>query len=254
MRSTTSLADAGDALSADLRLAVQLEGLGKRFGFTRALRRVDLDVGWGEVVGLVGPNGSGKTTLLRILGGALRPTEGSARMAGRSLEAHSDDVRGRVGLLSGDHYLYGDLTAAENLRFAWRMSRPEAPDGEIETLLVRVGLDGIPDRRVRAFSSGMRKRLALARALLLAPRILLLDEPWSSLDAEAMGLVDTVIREWRGRRRAVLVATHRRDRIGALADRLVRLERGRASLSEAVAPASFAPEWERGLTGVEVAS
>lgn len=201
------------------------EEVTRRFGPHVVLRDLDLRLEWGEAAALVGSNGAGKTTLLRILAGSLTPQKGRVRVAGAA--AGSNAAREAVVLLSGDAYVYEDLTAAENLRFALEMTGRRASPHEIAGALERVGLERVPDRRARFFSSGMRKRLALARAFVLEPRVLLLDEPYASLDADASRLVDEIIAEWRVPGRALLMATHRRGRAGRTCDRLLRLDGGR---------------------------
>jgi ABC-type multidrug transport system ATPase subunit len=197
----------------------------RRFGTHPVLRALDLEVSWGESVALVGVNGAGKTTLLRILAGALTPHGGTAEVGGA--DARSDAARRLVGLLLGDAFLYDDLTARENVRFALEMNDGSRDSGACLEVLERVGLTRAADRRVRFFSSGMRKRLALARVLALDPTLLLLDEPWASLDQEAADLIDEVVAGWRSPERAVVLATHHRDRARRTCDRILALENGR---------------------------
>lgn len=204
---------------------VVAEGVTRRFGPHLVLRDLHLRLEWGEAAALVGSNGAGKTTLLRIVAGSLTPQRGQVRVAGAP--AGSDAAREAVVLLSGDAYLYEDLTATENLRFALEMTGRRPSAGEIGSALERVGLQRAADRRARFFSSGMRKRLALARVLVLDPPVLLLDEPYASLDSDASRLVDEIIQGWRAPGRALLMATHRRGRASRTCDRLLRLDDGR---------------------------
>ena len=207
--------------------AVRLEQVARRFGRRWALRGASLVVRRGEAVILLGRNGSGKTTLLRVVSTALRPTRGSGSVFGADLMAEPDLVRRHVGYLSHEPGLYPDLTARENLQFALRMRRgavaPHAPDEALE----EVGLLAASDERVRGFSAGMKRRLALARALLAEPELLLLDEPYASFDASGIELVHRIVRELRERGGAAIVATHDPDRAAVVADRWTRMQEGR---------------------------
>lgn len=207
--------------------AVRLEGVSRRFGWTWALRSVDLTVERGEVLALVGPNGAGKTTLLKVLATLLRPTEGRVRVLGLDPSADSEAVRRRIGLLAPADYLYDDLTARENLRFAALMSGQRDWEGPADAALERTGLTRFADRPVGGFSSGMRKRLAVARLLLRPPDLVLLDEPYSSLDASGIELVDELVDEMRAEGRTILVASHRWGRSLREADRVAALDDGR---------------------------
>jgi heme exporter protein A len=208
--------------------AVELEDVGKAFGATVALRRISLRVAPGETLALLGDNGSGKTTLLKIMAGALAPTVGRGAILGRDLAA-ARAWRHDVGFLSSSTYLYDDLTARENLVFVATMAGRGGGASGADDMLRLVSLDRQADARVRNFSSGMKRRLALARVLLLRPFLLLLDEPYNSLDAEAADLVDTIVRSAAGEGRSVILATHDADRALALAGKVAYLERGALS-------------------------
>lgn len=227
--------------------AVRLEGVSRRFGWTWALRSVDLVVPRGELLAVVGPNGAGKTTLLRLLATLLEPSAGRVRVLGRDPTDESLAVRRSVGLLAGDDYLYDDLTGRENLRFAALMSGRRDWEGPADDALERTGLTRFADRRVAAFSSGMRKRLAVARLLLRPPELVLLDEPYASLDARGMELVDELVDEMRADGRTVLVASHRWGRSLREADRVAVLEEGR--LARVASPTELAPPEELGVPG-----
>ncbi len=166
------------------RLAVRCTGLVRRFGTRVALDRVDLEVARGEIFTLVGPDGAGKTTLLRVLCGLLEPTEGDARVLGRSVREEAEAIREQVGYVPQQLGLYGDLTVWENLRlFAdlYRVPRREFED-RARALLAMLRLSGVEDRRVAALSGGMKQKLALACALVHRPQLLLLDEPTTGVD------------------------------------------------------------------------
>ena len=210
-----------------MTIAVRLSGVARRFGRRWALRGVSLEVAAGEVVALVGHNGSGKTTLLRVVSTALRPTLGSGTVFGNDLVSDANEVRGLVGVLGHAPGLYQDLTAAENLRFALRMLGLFADTTSIARALGVVGLSAEADTRVRGFSAGMLRRLGLARLVLHPPRLLLLDEPFASFDAEGIERINTFIAERRMAGGTVMVATHDPAKAGELIDREVRLDGGR---------------------------
>lgn len=214
--------------------AVALRGISKRFGWNWALRDLSLVVERGTTVGLVGPNGAGKTTLLRLIATLIRPTTGDGEVFGRQLRREADMIRRRLGLLTGQGYLYGDLTAAENLRFTARMTgRPADRDRDRE-LLERVGLASVADRRLRAFSTGMHKRLALAQLLLRNLDLVLLDEPYSGLDTEGVGLVDEIVQELHRGGSTVIIASHREGEAMRTAERTVVLRDGMATVEDVV--------------------
>ena len=171
--------------------AIKVSGLGKRFGIRWVLRGVSLEVGRGEAVGLLGPNGSGKSTVLRILGTLLNPNAGTASVNGLDIVRDASRVREHVGYLAHTPGLYEDLTARENLRFAADMLG--LPYSSVEGSLERVGLAQVAGDRVRGFSAGMQRRLALARLILRSPKVLLLDEPYSNLDAGGVELMNSII-------------------------------------------------------------
>lgn len=190
------------------------------------LKDLTLDVAWGEAVALVGANGAGKSTFLRVAAGGLSPTGGRVEVGGACCEEGGDGLRAGTALLAGDSFLYDELTATENLRFAAQMCGTDDGLGRLLELLVTVGLGPVADARIRHFSSGMRKRLALARVVAMEPPILLLDEPYASLDEDAACLVDDVVDDWRRQGRAVIMATHLRDRAHRVCDRVLRLADG----------------------------
>lgn len=207
--------------------ALEIEGLARRFGSRWALRGVSLVVEPGEVVALRGPNGSGKTTLLRVCATVLRPTRGSGRVFGHDLVEAPASVRPLIGLSGVATGLYDELTAEENLRFSMRMAGLTPVAEVIGATLRRVGLDAVKGESVRGYSTGMRRRLALARVMLRPPRLLLLDEPYASFDAEGVERVNDVVRDVRDRGDAVLIATHDLASGGGVIDRVLSLEAGR---------------------------
>jgi heme ABC exporter ATP-binding subunit CcmA len=209
---------------------IQVTGLRKAFGTTLVLDGVDLAVRAGETVGLLGPNGAGKTTLLKILATIARPTRGGARIAGHDCARDAEQVRGVVGLVAHGTHLYEDLTALENLRF-WRRLAGERPGTDtLRAALAEVELDDCADLRVRTFSAGMKRRLSIARLLLTHPRVLLLDEPFSSLDQRARKWLEQYLRGFAEAGGAILMATHAFGRELEVADRIVILANGRIIL------------------------
>ena len=193
-----------------------------------AIVRVDLTVERGETILLRGPNGAGKSTLLRVVATALSPTYGGGSVLGFDLVQQREEIRRRVELLGHRTRLYEDLTAAENLRFACTM---HGTDGVgVDAALERVGLGEVARERVRGFSQGMRQRLAVARTLLRRPDLLLMDEPYAGLDAEARDVVDDALRLARSEGRTVVVATHDVSRAGPEA-RTVWMDQGRIETS-----------------------
>ncbi|MBX9928282.1 MAG: heme ABC exporter ATP-binding protein CcmA [Gemmatimonadaceae bacterium] len=199
--------------------------LARRFGARWVLRGVDLTVHAGEVVALFGDNGAGKSTLLRVCATLLRSHAGSATVAGFDVQADADAVRTQVAFLGHDTGLYDDLTARENIAFAATMLG--APHPAVAESLERVGLMRVADERVRGFSAGMRRRVALARVLLQRPRLLLLDEPYANLDAQGVALVNTVIRDALDAGSAALLVLHEVAPAAELLTRRARLVDGR---------------------------
>lgn len=186
--------------------SIEVRGLGKRFGSRWVLRGVSLDVNRGEAVGLMGPNGSGKSTVLRVVATLLRATAGTASVNGLEVNRDASSVRGQVGYLAHTPGLYDDLTARENLWFAADMLG--SPRSSVDGLLERVGLTHVADDRVRGFSAGMQRRLVMARLILRSPKVLLLDEPYSNLDAAGVELMNAMIAGVVQAGGAALVALH----------------------------------------------
>ena len=205
--------------------AIEANGIGKRFGTRWALRGATCSIATGEVVGLFGANGSGKSTLLRILGTLIRPTAGTALIDGADVVKQADTVRGSVGFLAHAPGLYDDLTALENMKFAADMLG--IPHASLSEHLARVGLAGVANERVRGFSAGMQRRLAIARFGLSRPRVLLLDEPYSNLDTNGIELMNSTIRELVAAGGAAIIALHEIAPAHQLLTRSVHLVDGR---------------------------
>lgn len=210
---------------------INLSGLTKTYGLNPVLRGVNLKVGAGEFVTLVGPNGAGKTTLLRIVATLLKPSGGEVTVGGWPLPQNAERVRRHIGLVSHQPLVYGDLTAEENLRFYARLYGLQMEETQLRTVLKSVGLGARQNDFVRTFSRGMFQRLTIARATLHNPDILLLDEPYTGLDQEAVALLDELLREQSGLGRTILMITH--DLVHGLniCDRIVILSRGKIAHS-----------------------
>ena len=209
--------------------AIELDGLTRRYGERVALQDVTLTVPAGTTLVVFGPNGAGKSTLLRVLATLLRPHSGVVRVLGRALPDDGWAVRGRIGLLTHEPLLYRDLSGRENLRFHARLHG--VAFDRVEELLERVGLRLRADDRVHTYSRGMVQRLAVCRAVLHDPDVLLLDEPRANLDPAATDLVEPLIGAASGRTR--VVTSH--DPAGGLAeaDIALGLRGGRTMFVEA---------------------
>lgn len=211
-------------------LAVDVAGVARRFGASWVLRGVTLAVERGEVVGLLGANGSGKSTMLRILSTLLQPHAGTARVWGHDVKREAEDVRSLIGYLGHAPGLYDDLTARENLTFAASMLDRDRHD--VDRALDRVDLLKVANAPVRGFSSGMQRRLAVARLMLVRPRLLLLDEPYSNLDAAGLDVVNSLIAEWVSDGAAALVVLHELAPAAPVLDRTVTIRNGLIAANE----------------------
>jgi heme ABC exporter ATP-binding subunit CcmA len=205
---------------------VQLRDVSRHFGRRRALSHVTLTARAGEIVGLLGPNGAGKSTLIGVLATLVAPNQGDARYGDRSVAELGGHLRQRIGLLAHELLLYPELSARQNLAFFADLygldSKRVVPES-----LERAGLAQRADDPVAGFSRGMRQRLALERALLHAPRLVLLDEPFTGLDDEAVGLVTNRIREIAAAGSIVFMATHDLDVADGLVTRVAVIRGGK---------------------------
>ncbi len=205
------------------------QDLSKSFDDFLAVDGVSLEVGAGEVLALLGPNGAGKTTTVRMLISILRPSRGWARVAGFDVVREAAKVRGSVGVLTEQHGLYGRMPADDYLDFFGQLYGMDRPTRQkrIQQLLDDFGL--IPDRqrRIGEYSKGMRQKLALARALLHNPPVLLLDEPTSAMDPESARLVRDSIRALRSDSRAIIICTHNLAEAEELADQIAIIRHGK---------------------------
>lgn len=202
-------------------------GLRRSYGRLRVLHQLDLTVQGGEAVAVAGPNGAGKTTLLRVLAGLARPERGEIRIEGRQLRRDTPEVRRAIGLVSHQSLLYDDLTLTENLTFAARLYGVPHPMAAARAALEAAGLGGRAEESPRRLSRGLAQRAAIARALLHRPRLLLLDEPFTALDAVA---AERLREELRARLReglGLVIVTHHLGEVWDVASRIAVLVGGR---------------------------
>ena len=202
--------------------------LTKKFGSFTAVDELSLHVKSGEILALLGPNGAGKTTTIRMLASILKPTSGSARIAGLDVRQHASQIRGMVGLLTEHHGLYTRMRSLEYLEFFGRIyGLPDAVIHErAENLLSSYDLDDALDLRLGYYSKGMRQKLALVRALLHEPKVLLLDEPTSAMDPSSAHMVRESIESLRSKDRSIIVCTHNLHEAEVLADTIAIIRRG----------------------------
>ena len=188
--------------------AISVEGLAKSYRDWPVLWDLDLTVPWGESLALFGANGAGKTTLLRILSTSVRPDAGTVRVAGQDLLRQTAEARRRIGVVGHRSFLYEDLTPRENLTYYARLYGVSDRDSKVAAALGRVGLSSRSNHRVRSLSNGMQKRVAIARAIIHQPDVLLLDEPEAGLDRDSRRMLQELLAEWTAEGRSVAFTTH----------------------------------------------
>jgi ABC-2 type transport system ATP-binding protein len=230
-----------------MTIAIETAGLTRSFPSGRALDDVSLSVEAGEVLALLGPNGAGKTTTVRLLNGVLRPDEGRARVLGLDPELEGNAVRRRTGVLTENAGLDDRLTTRENLLFTARMRGFSKPDAarRVDEMLERFGMSDRAGDLTQGFSTGQRKRVALARALLHDPEVLFLDEPTSGLDPAGTRDVSDLIQSLSGEGRTIVLATHFLGEAGRLADQMAVLHKGQLEVFGR--PAALAADLWRGM-------
>jgi ABC-type multidrug transport system ATPase subunit len=215
-----------DGTASDFDL-VSVEDLTRHYGRRRALARVSFECRTGTITGLFGPNGSGKSTLLGTLSTLGRPSSGRVRYGGRTASEWGDQLRGRIGVLGHDLFLYAELTARENLEFFGRLHGVVDLADRVADSLRLARLSERADDRAGGFSRGLRQRLALERALLHRPRLVLLDEPFTGLDDASAGILVDRLNALRASGAIVIMATHDFDLASGLVDRALCLTEGR---------------------------
>jgi heme ABC exporter ATP-binding subunit CcmA len=211
---------------------LEARGLRRSFGGLRVLRGLDLAVRSGEAVVVAGPNGAGKTTLLRILAGLMRPEAGEVRVLGHPVRGEDPVGRRGIGFVSHQSLLYDDLTLAQNLTFAARLYRLPRPAEAARSALELAGLRSREDESPRRLSRGMTQRAAIARALLHGPRVLLLDEPFTALDAASAERLRGELTARLAEGLGMVIVTHRLGEVWGVATRIAVLAEGRWACDE----------------------
>ncbi len=207
--------------------AIEARGLTKSFSGSPVLRGIDLDINQGDSVVILGPNGAGKTTLIKVLATIMKPSSGELTITGLHYKKNDEEIRRKIGVVTHQTYFYGNLTAYDNLEFYSRMYG--VPDFR-ERILEVVSMVGMTSRlydRVGTFSRGMQQRMSIARALLHKPSIMLLDEPETGLDQDALSVLWTVVKGQDTEKRTIILTTHNLKRGLELGDRLVILCNGK---------------------------
>ena len=205
---------------------LEIRGLSKSFGRRKALQGIDLVAGPGELLAFLGPNGAGKTTFLKVVSTLLTPSSGSVRIEGFDVVEEPEEARRRIGCVFHDFMLYDDLTVGENLAFFGRLYDSHATEEHLDRELERMGLLHRKADRVSTLSRGMKQRLALARAMLNGPHLLLLDEPFTGLDEAAVDTLKATLRAFASSSGPVLLTTHDPRLAHGLASRMFIIVRG----------------------------
>lgn len=213
--------------SASQAWMIETQGLTKSFGNHHALRGIDLKVREGECIVLFGPNGAGKTTFIKVLATIMNPSSGQVLVNGLNLKHDAEDIRRRIGVITHQTFLYSNLTAYENLDFYSRMYDVSGRKERIHEMAALVGMTARLHDRVGTLSRGMQQRIAIARSLLHNPAIMLLDEPETGLDQQAISMLWQVLQTGGEAKRTVILTTHSLERGFELGERLLILAQGR---------------------------
>jgi ABC-2 type transport system ATP-binding protein/heme exporter protein A len=214
---------------------ISIKGLSKSFGHRKALSNIDLEIQKGEFVAVFGPNGAGKTTILKIMSTIIDPSQGNVIINGIDAKTHPEKIRGMIGAISHETYLYDELTARENLVFFARMYGLEKDiiDVRVDEILKSVNLLKRADERAGSFSRGMKQRLSIARSMLHQPEILLMDEPYTGLDQQAAANFERVLMDTGSSDVTRIMITHNIERAFELCDRLLIMDRGEIRFDKA---------------------
>ena len=212
-------------------IAIQTERLTKKFGREYALNNLDLHIDRGKFITILGPNGAGKSTLLRILATLAKPTSGHVFVNGQDLTRNSATIRANIGILPHQVLLYGRLTAYENLHLFGRLYGIPSIETRVAECLSIMGISHLRHELTQTLSRGMQQRLAIARAILHDPNILLLDEPYTGLDQAAVQHLDDLLHTLHAQGKTILMTTHAIDRLDNLAADILILAQGRMVLS-----------------------
>lgn len=216
--------DTGSTLQAQV---IEIQGLTKAFGHHLALRGLDLKIRQGEKVAIFGPNGAGKTTLIKVLATIMNISSGKVLITGLNSRDNAEKIRRQIGVITHQTFLYGNLTASENLEFYGRMYDVPQRKERINEVVNMVGMTPRLHDRVNTLSRGMQQRIAIARALLHRPTILLLDEPETGLDQQATSILWEILSAEGEGKRTIVLTTHSLERGLALCDRLLILNQGK---------------------------
>jgi heme exporter protein A len=206
---------------------IETKGLVKTIGDKMILRGINLSIKKGETVAILGPNGAGKSTVLKILGGLIKATSGEVKINGLDLKKDSYDVKRKIGFLAHNSFLYDHLTPLENLKFFGKLYGVENVEERAKQLIDEVGLSFFTHDPVRSFSRGMMQRIAIARAIIHDPEILLFDEPHTGLDQQAIQLLNNVILRMRQEGSTILMVTHDFQQAIETCDRFIIIKNGK---------------------------
>jgi len=214
--------------------AVDTFNLTRQFGDFTAVDHVNLQVRQGEIYGLLGPNGAGKSTMIRMLSTLLKPTSGSAKVAGFDLSRETTDIKRRIGLVSEKLILYTRLTAVQNLTFFGKLYKvePSLLMKRMDELLALVKLTQFKDKPIGTYSSGMRQRVNIIRALLHDPEVIFLDEPTTALDPQSTRFIWDLVKGLRSRGRTIILTTHMMEEADELSDRVCIIDKGRVMATD----------------------
>lgn len=211
----------------ELEAMLEIKNLSKILGDKLILQNVSLTLEKGETLAVIGPNGAGKSTFFKCTVGLLKPTGGEIILDGKPVRRNSAEVKKKIGFLGHESFLYNTLTPMENLRFYGKLYKVKGLEHKANSLLKRVGLHYFKDIPIRSFSRGMMQRLAIARVLLPNPEILMLDEPHTGLDQDAVALLNGIIMERKKAGTSILLISHDFEQVHTLADRAAILRKGK---------------------------
>ncbi|WP_174734941.1 heme ABC exporter ATP-binding protein CcmA [Mesobacillus harenae] len=206
---------------------LELKNMTKILGDKLILKNVSLVLNKGETLAVIGPNGAGKSTFFKCTVGLLQPTSGDIIIEGQKIQKNSAEIKRKIGFLGHESFLYNTLTPMENLKFYGKLFKVKNIDEKATRLLKEVGLHYFKEIPIRSFSRGMMQRLAIARVLLAEPDILMLDEPHTGLDQEAVALLNRIIKQKQTNGTSILIISHDFDQVHELADRVTILNKGR---------------------------
>lgn len=219
--------------------AIRICGLSKSYGSSKILNNMDLELQKRESVVFFGPNGAGKTTLIKILAALIKPDAGEVYINGRSLKKEPQEIRKTVGVVSHEHFLYYDLTVAENLRFFGKLYGVRKLYEKIDLNLQSLGIYFKRNELVRDLSNGMKQRVSIARAMLHEPDILMFDEPFSGLDNEGVSFLIDILEKSKKNNKTVIVTTHNSDLGLKICDAVFMLDQGKVRYKKPVSEVSL---------------